>query len=277
MNARRPRLKLVAAFVAACFVAQSTAASARAAGPTSVEAAEQLANEAYEAQAAGKYAEAIATYAKAYDLSNAAPILYNIATLYDRKLSESDVAAGFYRKYLLSADAEPTLVKKATERLEALKHETDERAAADRVRPAAPTRAEQESPPPPGIALTAVHDDRTGDTARVLGIVTGAAGLAGLGAGLALGAVAKSKNDAANSYCNGAVCSNAQGVALAQQAGDYATASSVTFVAGLSLIGAGAVLYFLAPPRARTSDTTQITFAPSLSPANAGLVALGVF
>src|SRR3954464_11901786 len=73
--------------------------------------AEQLANEAYEQHTAGRYAEAIATYLRVYEMSKAGTVLFNVATIYDRKMHERDLAMDYYRRYLRAADAEPALVQ----------------------------------------------------------------------------------------------------------------------------------------------------------------------
>ena len=54
--------------------------------PTTAPTGPQLAEQAYDLQASGKYADAIAMYLKAYELSRDALTLLNVATIYDRKL-----------------------------------------------------------------------------------------------------------------------------------------------------------------------------------------------
>ncbi len=275
----------------ACIAAvavQLAAVPARAADPNPAPSgaaaqpsAEQLADDAYKLHAAGKYAEAISMYMKAYEISNAGTTLYNVATIYDRKLHEPELAVEFYRRYLRADDAEPQWIEKATERITALKaQESDERArltvpvapapAPPDTRPAALAPS---SPPvtPPGDGSPAASGHNGWRTA---GIVMGATGLAGIGAGVILGLVAKGKNDDANTLCNGAACSSERGVTLAQQAGSFATASTVAFAAGLGLVGAGTVMYFASPKR---SASAGLTVEPQIGTTGGAMILRGGF
>src|SRR5258708_15957626 len=92
----------------------------------SAQTVEQLANLAYEQHAAGKYPEAIATYLKAYEISKAAEILFNVATIYDRKLHERELAADYYRRYIRTPEAHPDLLDRATDGLTGLTQHSGE-------------------------------------------------------------------------------------------------------------------------------------------------------
>ena len=95
---------------AVLLVELASAGTARADGaPTSVHTVEELTNRAYDQTSAGSHAEAIATYMKAYEISKAAAILYNIAAIYDRKLHERTLAIEYFRRYLQAPDAESGL------------------------------------------------------------------------------------------------------------------------------------------------------------------------
>jgi len=267
------------------------ASPARAANPaTPTVTAEQLAEEAYQEHASGNDAEAIATYLRAYELSHAAAILFNVATIYDRKLSERGLAEDFYRRYLLTPDAEPELVRKANARLTALKREDEDEAAAKHASiavaqvpapPAAlpiapePERASPAPVKPPSADVVAPVSSGS-RTLRTTGIVVGAFGVAGVGASMVLGVLAKAKNDDANAVCNGAACANGNGVTLASQAGSLATASTVSFVAGLALVGGGITMYLLAPKDA-ASPVARVTVSPQLGLSRAGLSIEGTF
>ncbi len=239
--------------------------------------AQQLADRAYELHAAGSYAAAIATYLKAYEASNAAVILLNVATIYDRKLHERELATEYYRRYLRASDAEPDLVQKATERLTALKQATESV-------PEPPRKAEAESrgalgPTPTPVSASAAPVDTRPPShpraAATAGIVVGATGLLSIGASMILGLTAKARNDNANAVCNGAACSSSQGVRLAREAGSLATASTVTFVAGLGLTGGGLAMFVLGP--GADTAAARVAFIPSLSRAGAGLDLRGGF
>jgi hypothetical protein len=282
----RSRLARLASSIAVAMLVSVVPVAASAADPAQAQSAEQLAAEAYDLHAAGKYPEAIAAYFRAYELSQAGAILFNIATIYDRKLHERQLAADFYRRYLLAPDTEQGLVKKATERLAALKRETEEEANAKKNIPpppppeAAPGPAASPSPAAsPNAAEQAPEDKGGGGAVRGVGFTLGAVGLVGLGTGIVLGLVAKSKNDQANTFCHGAACTDQRGVTDAQQAGDFATASTATFIPGLVLLVGGVTMVLAAPSHkgAPSSKGTGITFGPMLGTTGAGLSAHGTF
>jgi hypothetical protein len=246
--------------------------------------AQQLADQAFELHAAGNYAAAIAMYLKAYAASSSAVTLLNIATIYDRKLHERDLAADYYRRYLHAPDAEPDLVQKATERLTALKRADDVRPASRRTEVDAPPATDGPLPAPGELGPTAPDggttrgaDRPSHDSAvRTTGFVIGATGLAALSSSLVLGLLAKCKNDDANAICEGAECSNSEGVNLAHQAGGLATASTLMFIAGLGLAGGGLAIVLLAP-RASDPGSARIALAASSDGRGAGLDLRGDF
>ncbi len=252
--------------------------------------AEQLAEQAYEQHAAGKDAEAISTYLRAYELSKASALLFNVATIYDRKLRERGLAEDFYRRYLAATDAEPDLVRKATERLTALKKEDDAEAAAKSasitVAPipttapaaaAAPAQAEPVAAPPPSAPASSDTSGAGTRPLRTAGFVVGAVGVASIGTSLVLGLVAKGKNDDANAICNGAACTNDRGVTLAHDAGTFATVSTIAFVSGLALVGAGVTMIVLAPKSASASSAARFTLTPQVGLSQVGLNVGGSF
>jgi hypothetical protein len=231
--------------------------------------AEHLAARAYELHESGRYAEAIAIYLEAYQVSNAAVALLNVATIYDRKLHEPGLAADYYRRYLAAPDAEPDLVKKAAARLTALKEE-EAAGPAGGGSMAAGTVAL----PPPGAADLPPPAHAT--TLRPLGIAVTCAGIASVGVGLVLGLLAKDKNDGADAVCAGRVCSSPEGVRLAHQAGDLATASTAAFFGGLAVAAGGIVMVLLAPRRL-AQPSTHLAIAPVVGPFGAGLGVRGSF
>jgi hypothetical protein len=100
--------------------------------------------------------------------------------------------------------------------------------------------------------------------------------LASIAVSMGLGYVAKSKNDDANSVCNGAACTTPRGVTLAHDAGTFATASTVTFAAGAGLLGVGAAMFFFAP-RAAGGGGGAVAVDPQIGPGRAGLSLQGSF
>lgn len=227
---------------------------------SSAQTVEQLAEQAYEQHAAGQYGDSIATYLKAYELGKASEILFNVATIYDRKLGERELAEDYYRRYIRQPDATPDLVRRAIERLTALKQEEDQqarKAVAPSPQPAPSPSIPPAIPPVPSLDPT-VRDP----TWRTTGLIVGATGAAGVIASLALGAAAKAKNDAANGECNGLSCPTQQGVSDAHDAGNYAAWSTVAAVVGGLALAGGIVLYVGAPrtsSAARSGTTLSLT------------------
>jgi tetratricopeptide (TPR) repeat protein len=266
--------------LACAFAAPSALAQAPAQPANTTETIEQLADRAYAAQAAGKFSDAIAIYLKAYDLSKDSLILLNIATIYDRKLNQRQLAEEYYRRYSIAPDADPDRVKKVTERLTALKHEEDEERAkaAAAPPPTAPTTQPTLPPPTDTHPLAPPPDAPSpGSGMRTAGIIVGAVGIAGVGTSLLLGLAAKNKNDDANAVCNGSACASQTGVDLAKTAGSYATGSTIAFAAGLALLGGGILLYALAPSASSSSSTTGIFLSPRVDLTGAGVALHGAF
>ena len=272
------RARVASSALAAILVVElAPCAPARADGrDPNVQAVEALTNQAYELTAQNKYSEAIGAYMKAYELSNAGAILFNIATIYDRKLHERSLAMEYFRRYLQARDAVPDFARKAADRLSELKaEEAAEARARSSVQvtppPATSTTGATSPPPSPPPADTGVS------LLKPVGIVLGALGLAGVGTSLALGALAKSKNTDADQYCSATACSTNQGVTLEHQAGDFATASTVTFISGATLLAVGVTLFFAAPHGGTKAPAGSITVEPTVGASSGGLRVEGTF
>jgi tetratricopeptide (TPR) repeat protein len=242
----------LASVVTAASLAFQLSLARPASAQSDAQTVEQLANQAYEQHAAGKFAEAIATYLKAYEISKTSELLFNVATIYDRKLHERELAADYYRRYIRQPDANPDLVKRATERLSGLKREAEDEQAKHTA--AAPPAAGTATPTPAAAPPTAAAAPAARDTAttpdrgwRTAGVIFGATGMAGVLASLALGVAAKNNNDAANNWCDGSNCRAQEGVDDAKRAGTFATASTITFIAGMGLFVTGVTVFFAAP------------------------------
>jgi hypothetical protein len=105
-------------------------------------------------------------------------------------------------------------------------------------------------------------DPSTGKTRRWSGLGAGGLGALGLGAGVVLGLIAKSRQDASNSGpCDAATdrCSGA-GLAQRQDAFGFATASTAAFIAGGIAIAGGATLFLTAP---RSTGSASLVVAPA--------------
>jgi hypothetical protein len=103
---------------------------------------------------------------------------------------------------------------------------------------------------------------------RTLGLAAGGAGLVALGVGAVFGLQAISKNNDAAQFCPASPrCNDPQGVTLTDDAKSAATVSTIAFVAGGVLAGAGAVLFLTAPsgsPRAGAATSrTGLALAPT--------------
>lgn len=219
--------------------------------------AEELTNQAYELYKKGSYPQALSTYQRAYQISAATPILFNIANIYDRKLHERELASEYYRRYLRSSDVEPDLVRRANERLEAMKEE------AEALRRNTPTPVKADAPGDDATKsaaatarmepTSAVTDEGTREgrsPLRTAGFVTVGVGAVGLVVGGVFGAMAMSKNDEAASLCEGKACSSPRALELTDSARSSAGVSTAAFVVG-GVLAAGGVTLILLAPKAR--------------------------
>lgn len=120
-------------------------------------------------------------------------------------------------------------------------HETPDAGATDTGGPPPP-------PPPPSSS----------SGQRTLGLVTGGAGVLGLGVGTIFGILAASKWSASKSACSteGDCSSYSQAESDHTAAVTNGTASTVSFVVGGALLAAGAVLYLTAPSPNKDSAAT---------------------
>jgi hypothetical protein len=110
---------------------------------------------------------------------------------------------------------------------------------------------------------------------RIAGIVSGAAGVAGIAAGTACALVARSRHNSAVSNVN-------QDYDKAQsqqsQAHDLAIGANVGFIAGGVLAVLGVVLYFIGAPDSQpATPDTHMHLMPALAPGFAGINAGGTW
>jgi len=95
-------------------------------------------------------------------------------------------------------------------------------------------------------------------THRVLAIVSGAVGVAGLVAGTAFGLDSKSKHDEAERSCSGTTCRDQAGVDLRTKAVRAGNLSTVGFVVGALGLAGGAALWLTAKSDATTGVRSRI-------------------
>jgi tetratricopeptide (TPR) repeat protein len=201
------------------------------------ETAEQLAEQGYASYEAGKYADAIGLYMKAFQISGDARLLYNVASIYDKKLHDRPLAEDFYRRYLRSTTTEPALVKKANERLTEMKNERETlRENSDAPARPGPAPAAEGAPSPSG-----------GSSMRTAGLVVGVGGLALVGVGAGFGLSASSKADDVSRDCPNDRCVVADAVEKRDDASRDATLSTIFFGVGLAAVAGGTIMILVAP------------------------------
>jgi hypothetical protein len=135
--------------------------------------------------------------------------------------------------------------------------------------PLEPASGAPATPPSPEPSTEGPTSD--GSTRRLVGLALGGAGVVGLVVGSVLGLVSKSTyNSALGSECGSAAgyadakTCNATGYHDVQSAFGQATASTVSFVAGVALLGGGGYLYFTAP------KGPQVSVGPTVGIGSAG-------
>jgi hypothetical protein len=138
--------------------------------------------------------------------------------------------------------------------------------------------------PPPPAALPAVAvlppspPVSTWSAQKTLAVVSGGAGLVGLGAGAWFFAFAASSQSKEKSDCSASACSNRpQAVEDYDTAKKDATASTIAFVAGGALLATGVVLWFTAPRDRSPLDGARLHFAPVADARSGRLVVGGAF
>ncbi len=249
MDARAVLAHAIALASGLTWAAAAAPASAEeaASSGSDVARAETYAAEAFTAYSRRDYSAAIALYQKALEAAPSADIIYNLARIYDSKLKNRGLAIEYYRRYTLDTGADPNRLRVANTRMNELLQL--EAIAAEQPVPAAA--------PVSGLPGTAARAGRPVNTTpqpsaadrglggfQVAGIVTGAAGLAGLGLGIAFGFKAKNDADVADRFCEGNACTTQRGVDASHDAADAAMLSTVSFIAGgaLVLLGVTGVL-----------------------------------
>jgi hypothetical protein len=264
----------IASLVAICFALASVpsvglADQSGGGSDSKVAEGEALAEQAFNLYKEGRYNEAVAAYQRAYELAGSSIILFNIANLYDRKLRQLDQAAEYYRRYVRTPDASPDFVRKANERLDAIRQQAATTPAAPAPSTAAPApEGPSSSPPPP--------DGEPDPAWRTAGLALGGLGLVSLGVSTAFALRARGKEKDADEFCKQRECADPRGIDLGDQALSAARVSTYTFAGGLVGLVGGAVLYFAAPTRSTTSTTARsLRVGPSAQ--MAGLVLSGAW
>ena len=264
-----------------CAFLASVAGSAYAEDAPHAATTDELASQAYTAYTAGKFSDAIGLYTKIYQISQSAAALLNVATIYDHNLHERQAAVEYYRRYLRAPDADSDRVKKVNDRLIALNRESEESpqpAPVPQASAPGPVAQQAVAPKPAATELSASSREQPASHGlRTAGLFAGAVGIVSLGTSGVLSIVAHKKNSDADAFCNGKVCSDARGVDLAHQAGDAATAATVTFVGGLALLATGVVLYVVPSGSSDSPRSATLSVAPAVGPTASGISVFGRF
>ncbi|MBS2015361.1 MAG: tetratricopeptide repeat protein [Deltaproteobacteria bacterium] len=134
--------------------------------------------------------------------------------------------------------------------------------------PPAPPPAAVEAPPPE-------PESSSGKTQRVVGLVTGGAGLVMLGVGGVVVLGAKSDYDDATKAC-GTSCPREQAT-TANDARSTANVGGIVFGVGAVALVTGVVLFFTAPSSKTSSASATLRVVPSAGPNGAGMSMGGTF
>lgn len=184
----------------------------------------------------GEYEKAIVAWEQAYALSKEPALLYNIANALER-LGRIGPAIDRLNEYRIYAPAEER--ETLERRLRALERRLqEEQAPAPVVEPPAPDPAPPPTPPPPAPQPPAKHP------LRAAGVVLGAVGLGGAGAGAGLYASASRQAELALGSCAavsaGWLCAD-EAAAPADRSRALATGGHVSWAVAGALLVSGAV------------------------------------
>jgi hypothetical protein len=118
-------------------------------------------------------------------------------------------------------------------------------------------------------------------TQKILGLVAGSAGVAGIVVGGVFGAMTLSEASQQKSACASATpmaCPNPAQAASDHSAGETdRTVSTVGFIAGGALLVGGAVLFFTARHSSEPRAATRLIVVPRVGPNGGGMLLRGEF
>lgn len=252
-----PLARVLLAFaLAAPMAVTATAAADQPKKTAKAPNAAELADQALRAYESADYAGAIDLYQQSFALSGDARNLYNVASIFDKKLHDRVQAEEFYRRYLTSTTIEPELVAKAHDRLVEIDREKSreqEKERAEREKETRELPAKAEAPPPP--------EQQRPAPLRTIGIVAAGVGVGALAVGSVFGISAIAQAGELDGECPNDRCRSPSGVELRDDAARAATLSTLFFLAGGVLAVGGVTLWFLAPKGERQA----LTLRPSLA------------
>jgi hypothetical protein len=218
--------------------------------------AEWLSSRAETAFSEGRFNDAIRLYLDAWEAVPSANILYNVAFIYDRRLSDPELASQYYDRAARSPDADAALVEKARARIAAIKAESS-------VKP--------KDPPPRDPPRRDPDPDPGPSSPLKLGpiLVMGAGGALLLG-GVAMGFVASSTQDDFKSATTADAKRDLQSTGKTQ-----ALVADLLMVSGVLTAAGGFVWYLLDDGGAGESSVDTVSgrlrVEPLFIPGGAGL------
>ena len=139
--------------------------------------------------------------------------------------------------------------------------------------------APSDAPGPARVEPASPEAAGAGSGQRVLGLVVGGVGVAGLAVGSIFGLVASSAWSRSQSECVSPTnCSNhSQAISDHDDATSAGTLSTIAFLAGGALVATGAVLFFTAPSKHERSSGAHLEIAPLVAGGSGGLMLRGPF
>ena len=231
-----------------------TAAIPAFASPESDAEARDLYVQSDDAYKAGHFDAAADLLQRAYALSHAPVLLYNLARAYEG-MGASDKALDAYQSYLTNEPNPPD--RGAIEaRIETLKRQIDERQRFEQQRDEERKRAEAQARQQAVIVVPTIRQ------ASPVPWVVGGVGLAGVVGGFVVGGLALVRHSDGENAPNALAASNDQGDALG-----FATAANVAFIAGGVIAGVGIawgiVDVLTSRRRTRTTATVRLVIGPT--------------
>lgn len=233
---------------------------------------ERLAAQGFEAYKAGEYDTAIQFYNQALEAHPAAALYFNVARIFETKLSAPERAIEYYRKALKTPDVTEALEEKSIARIQVLTALLAQPNQPEGQAPppgqgeqpeSQPPPAERQPPPAERQPEAAAPDERTTaqrNPQKTIGYAVGITGLVAAGAGFGLGGWALVERNKARETCDGDRCTTSGGVDSMNTAHNLATASTITVAAGGALVAVGLGMVLFAP-RKKAADQDSATTA----------------
>jgi hypothetical protein len=145
--------------------------------------------------------------------------------------------------------------------------------------PPGPAQAPATAGQPDSSGTEATPGDGGVGTQKILGLVAGGVGVAGVAVGSIFGVMTLSLASAQKSDCASATSCSSHAQALNDRSSGMTdgTISTVAFIAGGALLVGGAVLFFTAGAPPGQPATAGLLFVPSVGPGGGGMTLRGAF